>query len=242
MKGRNAFTLIELLVVIAIVAMLVAMLLPALAKARYAARRSICVSGLHQLNIFFINYSVDQKSMLPKTGLIDPALATPSYGIASYPDAWYRPVADSLVRNYSNGAWRGFSCPLLNPTFNVDAEYLYYERPWDASLLYRSFFRVSTTTMLLDQTYGTPNGVNYRSGIDFRLSSADDIGAKTLIADLIFTSGVTTYGAHSNSGGTNPFEAGTTYLDGSAKMVLFKDQQRNVWFAGTPEFYWNWYQ
>jgi prepilin-type N-terminal cleavage/methylation domain-containing protein/prepilin-type processing-associated H-X9-DG protein len=57
MKKRKAFTLVELLVVIAIIALLMAVLLPALNKARTQAKRVICLSGLKQLTLAWMNYA-----------------------------------------------------------------------------------------------------------------------------------------------------------------------------------------
>lgn len=48
---RPGFTLVELLLVIAIIAMLASLLLPALARTRNSARRTRCVSNLHQLGL-----------------------------------------------------------------------------------------------------------------------------------------------------------------------------------------------
>lgn len=68
--GPAAFTLIELLVVIAIVGILAAMLLPALQVARERARRSVCLSNLHQLSTGIEVYAVNYNSFYPSLGRI----------------------------------------------------------------------------------------------------------------------------------------------------------------------------
>jgi prepilin-type N-terminal cleavage/methylation domain-containing protein len=54
--GPTGFTIVELLVVIAIIGVLVGMLLPAVQYARAAARRSQCLSQLHNIGIAMANY------------------------------------------------------------------------------------------------------------------------------------------------------------------------------------------
>lgn len=65
LKRRVAFTLIELLVVIAIIAILAALLLPALARAKEKGRRAACVNNLKQINLSFLQFTVDHDNRFP---------------------------------------------------------------------------------------------------------------------------------------------------------------------------------
>jgi prepilin-type N-terminal cleavage/methylation domain-containing protein len=71
MSRRTAgarFTLIELLVVIAVIAILMSMLLPALARSRYVARNTNCVSNLKQVAAAWLSYSSDFDEYYPDYG------------------------------------------------------------------------------------------------------------------------------------------------------------------------------
>ena len=63
--GSSRFTLIELLVVIAIIAILAALLLPALARAKYMAKRMICVNNDRQKTTVVFCMADDNQGKIP---------------------------------------------------------------------------------------------------------------------------------------------------------------------------------
>ncbi len=65
MRKRQSFTLIELLVVIAIIALLIAILLPSLAKAREAAKRSVCASNVKEIYTSMYQYGNENDAFFP---------------------------------------------------------------------------------------------------------------------------------------------------------------------------------
>ena len=62
---RCAFTLIELLVVIAIIAILAAILFPVFARAKEAAKRTVCLSNVKQVVLATLMYEGDEDDRLP---------------------------------------------------------------------------------------------------------------------------------------------------------------------------------
>ncbi|RYD64774.1 MAG: prepilin-type N-terminal cleavage/methylation domain-containing protein [Verrucomicrobiaceae bacterium] len=64
-RSSRAFTLIELLVVIAIIAILAAILFPVFAQAKEAAKKSVGVSHIKQMNLSCVMYSGDNDDVFP---------------------------------------------------------------------------------------------------------------------------------------------------------------------------------
>lgn len=113
------FTLIELLVVISIIALLIALLMPVLARARDAARSTMCLSRLHQVSIAVAVYRVDHKQWFPASDLRATLNPYPGWGNTNYlfaeQMAPYLGMTDSSKYSaYAGNAKNLMECPANN--------------------------------------------------------------------------------------------------------------------------------
>ncbi len=107
---RRGFTLIELLVVIAIIAILAAILFPVFAKARVQARKSSCLSNVHQISIATLQYVQDWDERFPWATPWPATAWDGRYGPQCLPgnDApHFRQVVEKYVNN--DDVWK---CPM----------------------------------------------------------------------------------------------------------------------------------
>ncbi len=106
---RRAFTLIELLVVIAIIAILAAILFPVFARAKEAAKKSVCVSNLRQITMATLMYEGDADDRLPDRRDVKRDLrgtATWSWPASDPRGGWALVILYPYIRN--SDLW---SCP-----------------------------------------------------------------------------------------------------------------------------------
>jgi prepilin-type processing-associated H-X9-DG protein/prepilin-type N-terminal cleavage/methylation domain-containing protein len=115
-RRRPAFSLIELLVVIGIVALLLGFLLPVLAKARIAARTTLCKSNLRQMVLAFSAYAADQHGIMSPNSVSLPGGQTDlwfGWTDGSFPliDRTLDPTRGLLTSYFGNGMATAMQCP-----------------------------------------------------------------------------------------------------------------------------------
>jgi prepilin-type processing-associated H-X9-DG protein len=107
--------------VVAIIALLTAVLLPSLARARESARKTMCLSHLHQQGVGFAGYSADHKARLPWAGSFAYSLMEGKYYLSFQPPAghdWTLVNSGALYPRYVGKNAEVFYCP-SNLTFSA---------------------------------------------------------------------------------------------------------------------------
>jgi prepilin-type N-terminal cleavage/methylation domain-containing protein len=87
-RGKTGFTLVELLVVIGIIAVLIAILLPSLNRARAAASKVVCQSGMRQIFLAATMYANDYRDFYPPYNFSNGASATGYDPLAPWNSYW----------------------------------------------------------------------------------------------------------------------------------------------------------
>ena len=118
---RAAFTLIELLVVIAIIAILAAILFPVFSQAKEAAKKTTCISNMHQLGLAITLYKNDADDTNPRYRFCPDRVGDELCTNLSTPTTWTGPQEvwwapyDNSVAPDSTGPMPNFKVGITGP-------------------------------------------------------------------------------------------------------------------------------
>jgi len=112
---KNAFTLIELLVVIAIIAILAAILFPVFAQAKLAAKKTMSLSNIKQVNLASILYQGDYDDTYALAFGNDPTqYGWDNYDLQNFPYNWV--PNEPGWATYAQMSWPTLLLPYLKST------------------------------------------------------------------------------------------------------------------------------
>jgi prepilin-type N-terminal cleavage/methylation domain-containing protein len=170
----RAFTLVELLVVIAVITILAALLFPVFAQAREGARRTSCLSNLHQLGSAICMYVSDYDDRFPF------ALDAYTHSIVTdvFPDPYLKtaqtmPVFHEIMQPYvrSRAVYR---CPSEHPNpYGIEenlfdkygCSYQYLQYPAVLQWTEATFEKPAESLLMCDYATGWHGGTSY---LDYR--------------------------------------------------------------------------
>lgn len=146
MVTKRAFTLVELLVVLGILGVLAALLFPVFAAAREQARRTDCLSNLHQLGSAIALYAADYDDHIPYA--VDESTREEELAVVTDLDKGVVAAMPDLV-NVSQPYTRSrevFRCPSEHPLdYDPDLTWHFYQN-------YGSSYRIAIYPVYLKYT------------------------------------------------------------------------------------------
>jgi prepilin-type processing-associated H-X9-DG protein/prepilin-type N-terminal cleavage/methylation domain-containing protein len=97
METRRAFTLLELLVVCGILAVLFAFVVSAVARAKIAAHRIVCMNNLKQWASAAHLYANENEDYLPREAAVDGINSWEMTAASTNRDVWYNALAETMA-------------------------------------------------------------------------------------------------------------------------------------------------
>ena len=230
MKSKRAFTLIELLVVIAIIAILASLLLPALGKAKERARRTECLSNLHQLGLAFASLAHDNDDNVPQ--ISRPGLAN----VMTY--LWTIDLADNLAKYLTT--IDVFYCPSTLRQWNRVPRNA-WEEEWANGVGMRRVGFFCNASIV---------AAHGRDGIDFRVQKFVQDNRKVMLYDVTTTVNQDwkhpwAFAAHGLDAAPQPYGCNVSLVDGSAFWKKWPEMRPNLSYStggggkpGDRHHYW----
>lgn len=172
MKTR-AFTLIELLVVIAIIAILAAILFPVFAQAKEAAKKTQCLSQIHQVGVGLHLYLADNDDTFPQIlGSANP--------VNGGGNAW-APYDVQIAAYVKSGAI--FRCPDDAPTWPGYSIGDFFDGDYYAKREKRSYGIVGPINTVQNAQSGAPTSYDNNTGLATDPFTADARGRNATALD-----------------------------------------------------------
>ncbi len=138
-RSRAAFTLVELLVVVGIIAVLIGILLPVLSTAREHAKRTACLSNLHQIGLSIELYANANQGRLPnanaaedETGVDEPVDGDPV--LVYFNDAYVRSPAAFHCPSSNRPVQTAIDVSDIGEPNSARLCYDFYSLYWDSNL------------------------------------------------------------------------------------------------------------